>query len=314
MKRRKEFSEKDTVERSILIMIILAGCLVLAGCSRMTRIERNQKKLTALIEKNTVEIARQSATIKQNQRHMQSRLHNSQFSDNNISDRIAALERSQSKVMAKIERNEKTIARNIVGSRDAILTDAASNRDQLQSSFMSGKKEITENIIKSRNSLIRNVESSEEDVKEHVTTKSEMIGNHVSAMEEKYEDRIAVARDEARAASANAVAMKAAFGELENRLQKSFNEKFATIEEYQLALTDGIKNLQNNMDELGAEVTVMKKNQNQLEAKFVGENETFRTEVIEALERMNRMISKLNPKNESTVVAETVKEVSNLKE
>ncbi|MHC5073815.1 MAG: hypothetical protein ACYTFE_03210, partial [Planctomycetota bacterium] len=125
---------------------------------------------------------------------------------------------------------------------------------------------------------------------------------------------VAVVQEEARAASENVAVMKAAFGEMETRLSESFSQKLAAIETNQQNLSDGIKGLQFNVNELSTEMATVKENQGKLKTDFVSENEAFRGEVIQALERLNRMISQLNIRSEPTVAAETTKEMNRLTE
>jgi phage shock protein A len=295
----------------------------------MARLERNQMKLNSMMEKNTVELARQSAEIRQNQRRMQSVLNNSLFSDKNLTTRIAALESGQAQMVAKIEANEQKLAKKVTGSRDAVLTNVATSRDRIIDKVRTGNEEVGTNVTRgservmlrldeNRAAIIQNIAASGEDVKGHVTVKSEAIGYQVAAMGEEYEEGIENAQKAARAASTEVSGMKSSFGELETRLSESFSKELAGIKENQKSLSEGIKSLQFNVNELSTEMATVKENQSKLKTEFVSENEAFRTEVIKALERLNLMISQLDKpgemKAEPTVAAETNQEISGLAE
>ena len=216
----------------------------------------------------------------------------------------------------KIESNNQLISKRVTSNRDAILTNIATSRDQLMDKVNSGQNEIVKhidsgsevikgNMAKHSGIIIQSVTASGEEVKQHVTAESEVIGYKVAAMGESYEEGIATAQKDAKAAAVEVSSMKAAFGALEIRLNESFSQKLAVIEENQQNLNEGIKGLKLNVNEISTEMVNVKENQGKLKAEFVSENEAFRGEVIDALERLNRMVSQLNMSTQPKVAAET---------
>jgi len=151
MEKKQGFRTRDLIARAILAVVIVAIGLSLAGCGEeMAKMEDRQLRLEAMVEANTQQIAAMAASVEESQQELQvgleavkdnlrqvaadfvtiaeeqTRMHETlQSSDQQATARMAAIERDQRGLKEGIEQAQND--RQNTAAELAALTDAHAN-------------------------------------------------------------------------------------------------------------------------------------------------------------------------------------------
>ncbi|MFC1737740.1 hypothetical protein ACFL1G_01665 [Planctomycetota bacterium] len=207
MYRKNGFVSKGLVVKSGLALLAAVCVIGLFGCGRrLARLERNQRNLQRIMEKSNVELAQNSAFIRQNQREIKSSIRTTRFSNTSISSKVTAIEEGQAKLQELVTNSDHQTARNINLSRDRIVNNANSNsreivsdiadsrealssnveasREQIINTMTSGGREITRNINLSRDRIVNNANSNSREIVSDITDSREALSSNVKASQE----------------------------------------------------------------------------------------------------------------------------------
>src|SRR4030042_1039937 len=171
MEMKKGFDVKDPFIRTILVLVIIAIGLSLAGCNEeMARIENKQLDLQAMVETNARQIAALGARIEKNQRELQAgikqvqdnirnvaantaavseeqaRLQETvQNSDRQTTDKIALLEQNQTELQAGID-EMRADSKNVAADMAADITVVKDEQTRLYETVQSNSSDFTNNV------------------------------------------------------------------------------------------------------------------------------------------------------------------------
>ena len=173
---KKGFDVKGTILRIVMVLVITAIGIGLAGCGEeMAKVQEKQLELQAMVETNTGQIAALVKRIEQNQQQLSAGLEEVQNDIRNVAVNTAAVSEEQARLQKTMQNSNRQTTNKI--------TQLEQNRNELQAGIEE-VRDNTQNVAADMAADITNVKDEQARLYETVQSNSRQFTNNLSVIEQ----------------------------------------------------------------------------------------------------------------------------------